>query len=84
MALNNRKTALSPDEIEAAAALLLELVPVFLRFLDDEYDDTSMLVHPLLNDILNTVRVIGYEFLYTLFNGPYSIKRQSNPLQIHT
>jgi hypothetical protein len=57
MALNNRKTALSPDEIEAAAALLLELVPVFLRFLDDEYDDTSMLVHPLLNDILNTVRV---------------------------
>ncbi|PVG04220.1 ARM repeat-containing protein [Serendipita vermifera] len=49
-------TALSPDEVQAATNLLLELMPTFLHFLEDELEDVSLWVIPLLTEILNTYK----------------------------
>lgn len=35
--------------------MLAELMPIALRFLKDPYDDTSITVFPLINEILNSV-----------------------------
>jgi exportin-T len=41
-----------------ATLLLNEIHPVMLRFMADEYDDTSSTIFPLLQTILSSVRNI--------------------------
>jgi hypothetical protein len=38
--------------------MLVELHPVIVRFLSDQYDDTCSTVFPLLSQLLSTVRVL--------------------------
>ncbi|CAN6674635.1 exportin-T [Trichomonascus vanleenenianus] len=45
-----------PSEIRRSEELLMDLMGVILRFLADEYDDTSMQVFPALRDYLAYVR----------------------------
>lgn len=48
----------SSDLAAKALRALRDLLPLLLRFLSDEYDDTSMAVFPFLNDLL--IQVVFY------------------------
>lgn len=49
-----------------AGELLDQTLPVMLRFLGDEYDDTASTVFPMLTSLLQTVRMILYTIVLSL------------------
>ena len=68
------------EDIRSEATIYLEQVlPVILRFLADEYDDTSSTVFPFLQGILTSVSphvCVLWDDIYTLFSINASAKYQ--------
>jgi len=56
----------SPTLGSKTVAALRELLPLLLRFLSNEYDDTSMAVFPFLTDLLSQVRIPTVSIVYRL------------------
>jgi exportin-T len=77
----------STDQLTKASSALRDLLPLLLRFLADEYDETSMAVFPFLTDLLSQSRRIAKRnaqdlfertFLQALLNAIFKKMRYDN------
>jgi exportin-T len=72
-----------PDQRTKALGALRDLFPLLLRFLADEYDETSMAVFPFLTELLmqsrrakrNTLDILDRDFLQALLNAIFKKMR---------
>jgi exportin-T len=61
------ETSLPADGKSLAWSMIEQITPYLLKFLANEYDDTSSAVFPFVNDMLYIVSIFIFIFIFIYF-----------------